>query len=147
MFFCCSIVAIKEPKDAKIFLLLSTIGHYSLFPLLFPSSLLLIKVLLHLIYTLYAFQSLSSLCPLLHSNCMLPLLSISESLYVLGLIPVFIYESVIHDLLGLNKVLPFLPLMLTSVYCAVGITYCWLHYYWYFMKQDVIVVEKKKKIK
>lgn len=138
-----SILAVTEAGDAKVFLLLSTVGHYSLFPLLFPPSLLAMKVLLLLTYTIYAFQSLSSLCPLLIGKCTLPLLNYGESLYVLGLIPLFIYDNVIHNGLGLNKSLPFLPLMLTSVYCSVGVIYCWLRYYVYFIRKNNLYVEKK----
>lgn len=122
-----------ESGDAKTFLVLSTIGHYSLLPLLFPKSLLLIKTFLFLIYTAYAFYSLSSLYPFQFCKCTLPLLNIFESSYLLGLIPLFFYENFIHSIIGLEEKLPFLPLMLTSVYCSLGVIYSWLKYYIYFM--------------
>jgi len=56
----------------------------------------------------------------------LPLLSIPETVYIAGLLPVEIYCQGLHHLLGFNRRLPFLPLMLTSVYCAVGVNYVWL---------------------
>nr|CAH7718180.1 unnamed protein product [Callosobruchus chinensis] len=59
-----TILSIMETADGKTFLFLSTVGHYSLFPLLFPASLLLIKVLLLLLYTVYAFHSLYKMYPL-----------------------------------------------------------------------------------
>ena len=59
----------------------------------------------------------------------LPLLSTLESLYVMGIVPLEVYNSFLHPLLGLTERLPFLPLMLTSVYCAVGVCYCWLRFY------------------
>jgi len=64
------------------------------------------------------------------SNTSLPLISMLESLYLLGIIPLELYNSVIHHMLGLSSRLPFIPLLLTSVYCAVGVTYCWLTFYW-----------------
>lgn len=79
------------------------------------------------------------------SKCALPLLSLCESIYVLGLIPIFIYESVLHDLFGLNKIFPFLPLMLISLYCSVGIIYCWINYYVYFLKKNP--EDNKRKLK
>lgn len=124
-----------EIGDAKVFLLLSTVGHYSLFPLLFPTSLITIKVLLLLTHTIYAFQSLYSLCPMIMVKSTLPLLNYGESLYVLGLLPLFFYDNVIHMALGLNKSLPFLPLMMTSVYCSVGVVYCWIRYYVHFLRK------------
>lgn len=122
-----------EVGDAKVFILLSTIGHYSLFPLLFPLSLLPIKVLLLVLHSTYVFQSLSSMYPLQICKYNLPLLNTFESIYILGLIPLFLYENVIHNMFTVLKIYTFLPLLLTSVYCAFGIIYCWIKYYIYFM--------------
>ncbi|XP_050498023.1 probable dolichyl pyrophosphate Glc1Man9GlcNAc2 alpha-1,3-glucosyltransferase isoform X1 [Diabrotica virgifera virgifera] len=146
-----SILSIINQRDAKVFLILSTVGHYSLFPLLFPSSLLLIKVLLLVLYALYSFHSLSKLYPSL-TPCIcsfsLPLLSIYESVYLLGLGAIFFYENAVHVALGLNSKLPFLPLMITSVYCAIGVIYCWLYYYYYFLRSrdEVSAVSNVKKV-
>lgn len=50
-----------------------------------------------------------------------------ECLYLWGLIPLELYCLVGHKLLfGQSNKLPFLPLLLTSVYCAAGNMYCWL---------------------
>ncbi|XP_066248706.1 dolichyl pyrophosphate Glc1Man9GlcNAc2 alpha-1,3-glucosyltransferase [Euwallacea similis] len=123
------ILSVLNQRDAKIFLMLATIGHYSLFPLLFPVSLIFVKILLLILYTSYAFYveykiHLASAC-----RYSLPLLNIAESLYLLGLTLVFFYENVIHKLSGLDSKLPFLPLMLTSFYCSLGVVYCWARYY------------------
>ena len=56
-------------------------------------------------------------------NTSLPLISMLESLYLLVIIPLELYNSVLHHVLGLSSRLPFIPLLLTSVYCAVGVTY------------------------
>ncbi|KAJ8916980.1 hypothetical protein NQ315_008380 [Exocentrus adspersus] len=138
-----SILSITRLTDARIFLILSTVGHYSLFPLLFPPSLLPVKVLLHLLYSLYAFHSLYKTYPLSICSYTLPLLNPLESLYILGLGIVFIYENVIHSLLGLKDQLPFLPLIFTSVYCSVGIMYSWIIYYIYFLKYNGVHVRTK----
>jgi len=60
----------------------------------------------------------------------LPLLSIPETVFIMGLLPLELYCQGLHRLFGLDRKLPFLPLMLTSVYCAVGVSYVWLkaHY-------------------
>ncbi|XP_056643004.1 probable dolichyl pyrophosphate Glc1Man9GlcNAc2 alpha-1,3-glucosyltransferase isoform X1 [Diorhabda sublineata] len=132
-----SILSILNPTDAKIFLILSTVGHYSLFPLLFPPSLLLIKVLLLLLFTLYSFHSIPKLYVTIPSiKCKLAFLNLWEICYLLGLVLVFLYENVIHFFLGLNSKYPFLPLMITSVYCAIGVMYCWIYYYIHFLKCD-----------
>uniref|UniRef100_A0A673W6F4 Alpha-1,3-glucosyltransferase n=1 Tax=Salmo trutta TaxID=8032 RepID=A0A673W6F4_SALTR len=56
-----SILAVESREDAGIFLMLTTTGHYSLFPLLFTAAELPIKVLLMLLFTLYSFTSLKKL--------------------------------------------------------------------------------------
>ena len=50
-----------------------------------------------------------------------------ETLYLWGLVPLELYCLVGHTVLfGHSNKLPFLPLLLTSVYCAAGNMYCWL---------------------
>ncbi|KAL1509911.1 hypothetical protein ABEB36_004575 [Hypothenemus hampei] len=131
------ILSVLNQKDAKIFLILSTLGHYSLFPLLYPASLTFVKVLVLLLYACYAFYSLQKIHQVNKSNCSytLPLLHFIETVYLLGLVAVFLYENLIHKLLGFEKKFPFLPLMFTSFYCSLGVIYCWAKYYLYFLKK------------
>lgn len=63
----------------------------------------------------------------------LPMLGHLETLYIYGLICLCVYETGIHSSLGFDKTLPFLPLMLTSVYCSLGVFYFWICYYYYFL--------------
>lgn len=128
-----SVLSVIEVGDAKVFVFLCTVGHYSLFPLLYPASLLAIKVLLLVLHSTYIFYSLSSLYPLQICRFNLPLLNMLESLYLCGLVPLFVYDNFVHYFLGLSERLPFLPLMLTSVYCSLGVIYCWFKYYLYFL--------------
>jgi alpha-1,3-glucosyltransferase len=128
-----SFMAVIWKKEAQMYVLLATVGHYSLFPLLYTAFELPIKVLLLLLHSSYAFLNLASLFDIKKCSLCLPLLSGLESAYLLGLIPLFVFENVAHPLLGLEKRLPFLPLMLTSVYCGVGVLYFWLKYYWHFL--------------
>ncbi|XP_046563377.1 probable dolichyl pyrophosphate Glc1Man9GlcNAc2 alpha-1,3-glucosyltransferase [Haliotis rubra] len=124
------LLSIERKKEAQIFLILSTIGGYSLFPLLFTQFETPIKILLLALYSFYAFTSLGRIHGIPARPTALPLLSNLESLYLLGIIPLEIYNSIGHPALGLSQRLPFIPLLLTSVYCAIGVTYCWLRFYW-----------------
>lgn len=63
------------------------------------------------------------------------LLRLHEWLYVIPLPLVTIYEVVLHKLF-LGEKLPFLPLAFTSIYCAIGITYCWILYYYIYLQND-----------
>ncbi|CAH0558948.1 unnamed protein product [Brassicogethes aeneus] len=142
-----SILSIMEARDANIFLILSVVGHFSLFPLLYPGSLLIIKVILLLLHSIYSFHSLYKMYPLTICKYSLPLLNHIESMYLLGLNLVFLYENVLHQLLGLSNKLPFLPLMITSVYCSIGIIYCWVKLYINFFKKSNLNSKIKTKVK
>ncbi|KAF4523091.1 hypothetical protein B566_EDAN003103 [Ephemera danica] len=129
-----SILSVVWKKEARSYLLLSTLGHYSLTPLIFTPFEMPLKALLVASHATYAFLQLHQMFNVQgYNRRRLPLLSCIETLYILGLIPLFLYENVIHNLLWFSQNLPFLPLMLTSVYCAAGIFYCWCRYYWHFL--------------
>lgn len=126
--------------DGKLFLIISTVGHYSLFPLLYPKYLLAIKVFMLLTHCSIAFGNIPALYvnPKIKASkkrrvLRLPMLGHLETLYIYGLICLCVYEFGIHTALGLDKTLPFLPLMLTSVYCSFGVFYFWICYYYYFL--------------
>ncbi|XP_042880305.1 probable dolichyl pyrophosphate Glc1Man9GlcNAc2 alpha-1,3-glucosyltransferase [Penaeus japonicus] len=126
------LLCLQKKMEAQIFIIMSVVGHFSLFPLLFTHHETPIKVtalLLHAIFTGYTL--LNYWLPGKNTGLIprIPLCSIAETTYLLGLVNIFLYQQVGHQLLGLQEKMPFLPLMLISVYCGVGVTYCWLKYY------------------
>lgn len=113
---------------SKYFFILNTIGTYSIFPLLKEEAETPVKVLFLLIYTFYTFGALSSY----HSNLKrsFKLLNLLEVAYLVGLVFIQIYTSFCETLfLNFHERLPFLYLLLTSVYCAVGVLFIWLRCY------------------
>ncbi|XP_062370038.1 probable dolichyl pyrophosphate Glc1Man9GlcNAc2 alpha-1,3-glucosyltransferase isoform X2 [Cinclus cinclus] len=119
-----SLLSIQRAKDAGIYLILATTGHFSLFPLLFTPPELPIKILLMLLFTVYSFSSLKSLF-----RREKPLLNWLETIYLIQLVPLEIFCEIIFPLTPWKQHFPFIPLLLTSVYCALGITYAWLKLY------------------
>lgn len=126
-----SVVAVERVEDARAFLFLSIVSTYSLFPLLFEAKEYPIKVTLLLLYALVMWLSFSEFFDAkveetsegnLAGNS---LVSSLEGVYLGGLVVVEIYGQCLHPFL-FGSSLPFLPLMLTSVYCAVGMVYFWL---------------------
>ncbi|XP_075888181.1 dolichyl pyrophosphate Glc1Man9GlcNAc2 alpha-1,3-glucosyltransferase isoform X2 [Nelusetta ayraudi] len=118
-----SILAVQSREDAGIYLVLTTTGHYSLFPLVFTAAELPIKVLLMLIFVIFSFTALRKL----HSQG--SLLHPLESVYLLGLAPVAVACEVVFPLSPWQQKLPFLPLLVTSVYCSLGVCYSFLRMY------------------
>uniref|UniRef100_A0A8C5P1T9 Alpha-1,3-glucosyltransferase n=1 Tax=Jaculus jaculus TaxID=51337 RepID=A0A8C5P1T9_JACJA len=119
-----SLLSVEKAGDASIFLILTTTGHYSLFPLLFTAPELPIKILLMLLFTIYSISSLKTLF-----RKEKPLFNWMETFYLLGLGPLEVCCEFIFPLTSWKVKFPFLPLLLTSVYCALGIAYAWLRLY------------------
>ncbi|XP_048216386.1 probable dolichyl pyrophosphate Glc1Man9GlcNAc2 alpha-1,3-glucosyltransferase isoform X2 [Perognathus longimembris pacificus] len=116
-----SLLSVEKAGDASIFLILTTTGHYSLFPLLFTAPELPIKILLMLLFTIYSVFSLKTLFRKEKA-----LLNWTETLYLLGLVPLEVCCELLFPLTSWKLKYPFVPLLLTSGYCAVGIAYAWL---------------------
>ncbi|CAH2269261.1 jg19216 [Pararge aegeria aegeria] len=127
-----SYLSVLGKMDARFYTFMSVVGHYSLFPLLYPKKLLQIKIFLLLTHLCIVFYYL----PILYEPktklsrksafLLVPRLTALQILYLCGLIGLCFYENVLHIFLGLDKTLPFLPLMITSVYCALGVFYFWV---------------------
>lgn len=117
--FYCRILSITSGVAAKETLFLSIVGIYSLFPLLHPVNLLFVKLTLYLSYVLLQLVTFRSLFNIRFN--------VLERVYCLGFIPLFVYTELVHRHLpwAVDR-LPFLPLLLTSVYCALGVFYFWL---------------------
>lgn len=100
-----------------VFALISVSGLFSLFPLLFKPEELLLKVLILVLYVMFIYGSLD----IRHEWY--------EKMYLYMSSLVFIYTELIHYVVFGGK-LEFLPLMMMSVYTAIGILYgfCRLYY-------------------
>ncbi|KAM6172763.1 dolichyl pyrophosphate Glc1Man9GlcNAc2 alpha-1,3-glucosyltransferase isoform 10-T10 [Erethizon dorsatum] len=118
------LLSVEKAGDASIFLILTTTGHYSLFPLLFTTPELPIKILLMLLFTIY---SISSLMMLFRKEK--PLFNWMETFYLLGLAPLEVCCEFVFPFTSWRLKYPFIPLLMTSVYCAVGVTYAWFRLY------------------
>lgn len=143
-----SLLLTQNSTDAKQTLFLSVVANYSLFPLLFTANLLVIKSSLFLLYTIILVFGIHSLNL---TNGRRFILSWLELFYVVGLFGIFVYEICIQYVFKLDSKLPFLPLLLTSVYCSIGVIYFWLSFYINFLLSrnscDPQTKIAKKKIK
>ncbi|KAM9219925.1 dolichyl pyrophosphate Glc1Man9GlcNAc2 alpha-1,3-glucosyltransferase isoform 9-T10 [Dugong dugon] len=133
------LLSVGKAGDASIFLILTTTGHYSLFPLLFTAPELLIKILLMLLFTIYSISSLKTLF-----RKEKPLFNWMETSYLLGLGPLEVCCEFIFPFTSWKLKYPFIPLLLTSVYCAVGITYAWFKLYISVLTDPFVLKTKKQ---
>lgn len=131
------VLTFHDKSEASSSLFVSFFGLYSLTPLLFTSELVLVKLSLYVLYiafNLYAYKKLYDF----------NLLRLHERLYCSGLILLPLYEHIIQNILNFHLKLPFLPLMITSVYCSVGMTYFWIKFYCEYLSLSNDVKEMKK---
>ncbi|XP_055333216.1 probable dolichyl pyrophosphate Glc1Man9GlcNAc2 alpha-1,3-glucosyltransferase [Paramacrobiotus metropolitanus] len=120
-------LAINNNKDAKIYLILTTAGYFGLHPLLFTAPEVSLKYMMLFLYGYVLFRLLKDRFPLSQSAwSVFPLLNAAESLYILGFFAVALYGECIHFVLHLDRNLPFLPLMITSAYSALGVVYAYV---------------------
>ncbi|CAK9818052.1 Probable dolichyl pyrophosphate Glc1Man9GlcNAc2 alpha-1,3-glucosyltransferase [Anthophora plagiata] len=131
------VLAVIDRNDARVFLLLSSAGHTALLPLLYPSNLVPLKILLLLVYMIVSIL-------LLTRNFKEYLLYSHEYVYVTILPVLTVYETIFHKLIFGDK-LPFLPLAITSVYCAIGVIYSWIVYYYMFLRNQNDFNNQKEK--
>ncbi|RKO92977.1 glycosyl transferase [Blyttiomyces helicus] len=117
-----SVISVKSQRHAQAFYVLSCAGYVSLFPLLFKVTESVTKVVIVALYSILARHVLAA-----PTN---PTLSLGflERSYLWGLVVVELYAEVGHSLLFPNR-LEFLPLMLVSVYCAIGVLWGWIRLY------------------
>lgn len=138
-----SVLAIADHEEATATWFLTFVANYSLFPLLYTPELTPLKTILFILYqSLVLFGYVR-----IHKQFTQ---SILESLYLLGFFAVFVYEHIFHEyVFHLQEKLPFLPLLMVSFYCSIGVTYFWLKYYYKFLtaKCEVKNIPMKKKMK
>ncbi|GAB4862007.1 hypothetical protein Ancab_037261 [Ancistrocladus abbreviatus] len=144
-----AIVAVDSRNDASHYFMLSIVSCYSLFPLLFEAREYPVKVLLLLLHSILAWHGFCSQFSGMamveaatflqkgntESRSKSSSVAVSkdgkfsigwiERAYLLGLVAVEIWGQFLHPVFLKDK-LPFLPLMLISVYCAFGMMYSWI---------------------
>lgn len=103
---------------ARLLILLTSAGHYALLPLLHAPAEWAVARLVTLTY-------LCTLMLVLRSRLGMSIaeLRVWEMGYLVGFVPLDVFCSFAHPLV-LAPRMAFLPLMITSVYCALGVMYC-----------------------
>ncbi|KAF9426977.1 glycosyl transferase [Podila epigama] len=134
---------VLTPQDVRSFMIVSLAGYIGLWPLFFTRQETIIKVLITSIWFVVVGTALDQCIPKASKKgpssflvdqvassgkSLLRHFTLLERLYIVGCIPVQVYVNIVHELLFGQEQLAFLPLMITSVYAAVGVVYGWLLY-------------------
>nr|CAG4640893.1 EOG090X06YP [Eulimnadia texana] len=113
-----SLLAVLDAEDCRLYLLLSITGHVSLLPLLFTQFENVLKIFMVLLFSLASYAYLATL---FRNSGRSVNFSRLELCYLLGLIPVALFECLSHAIAFSHW--QFLPLLGMSVYCAMGVVY------------------------
>lgn len=110
-------------RSMRWFFFLSVVGSYSLFPLLFKLPEAPVRNAILAVYVIFLLVISRSFQGDLKIG-----ISSLEMLYLLGLAGLeLVTLSFEHKALAtFASRYPFVPLMLTSIYCALGVTYAWI---------------------
>lgn len=127
------------PSEMTSSLFLSIFGLYSLTPLLFSKELALIKLSLYVAYIMFNYFVFK------RSQNSNTKLKFYENLYNVGIVVLPLYEFFVQYILRLDQKLQFMPLMLTSVYCGIGMVYFWMKYYLEYLCEANDRTKKKTK--
>ena len=124
-----TVLSVKSKENARLFLRLSTVGHFGLLPLLYKSTELGMKVCLnvsYLVWCLYLFQGIfhqsNENNPSRRGE---PLVTMWDKIGLILMSVLLVFGEIVHRLTQIEK-LEFLPLMLVSIFCAVGLLSCWI---------------------
>ncbi|KAK0404086.1 hypothetical protein QR680_017282 [Steinernema hermaphroditum] len=118
-----TVLALKDYRYVSCFVLLCVSGYTSILPLFFTPLESCFK---------YAFLSFVIL---LHISLLMSTLKIASSavvpfldrLYIAGLVATEIYKCTLHEVIFRGS-MPFLPIMVTSIYCAVGVSLAYVRF-------------------
>ncbi|KAH7887844.1 glycosyltransferase family 57 protein, partial [Phlebopus sp. FC_14] len=130
-----SLLAADDYASFKTFLIASTAGIFSLFPLLFTPAETLIKILYSLVWGAMVIRPLYKQIYEFPSSFTQVLLEHLENIYLNGFVLLQAFVLLFPVLTRDKPDVEFLPLLMTSVYCATGLM-------WAFMRLSVIYLRK-----
>ena len=108
---------------ARLFLRMSTVGHFGLMPLLYEPAELFVKVLLNGCYLALGIWILEGV----HGKQRKAnLLQGCDQVGLAMMVFLVAYAEGFHTILFGADTLEFLPLMMISFFCAIGMVYCWI---------------------
>jgi alpha-1,3-glucosyltransferase len=124
-----ALIALDSVAAARTYFFIATVGHFALFPLLFRPEETPLKAILLCTHSYLAFHLLS-LRSRTHGVrrariALRTIITSMEETFLYGLVVVELFVLLWHPFF-IAPALPFLPLLVVSVYCAIGMVWGWL---------------------
>lgn len=141
-----SLLAGERHSYFRTFTIASVAGIFSLFPLLFTPAETIIKVVYSILWCILVLSPLSKQLYEFPSGVIAVATDILERAYLYGFIFLQVFVSLYSVLTktraqagdtaaeSLSK-LEFLPLMVTSIYCAIGVIWAFLRFSWLYLTE------------
>ena len=122
-----TLLATNSRHTARLFIRTCIFGLFGILPLLFRTEELLFKVTLYITWMVGTIYGLERIHYDDSGGTQRTVLSIVDMMSCVILACVLIFMEIIHPILFMpSGRLEFLPLMITSVICAIGLVWCWM---------------------
>ena len=124
-----TLLSTQSRRDAQLYLRTCVLGHFGLLPLLYRPVELALKTFSYVAFLAAIVWALKSnvVSDSGSSQGKSSLTNIWDRAGLLMLSVVFSFMEIIHRMfLSANERLEFLPLLMTSISCAVGLIICWI---------------------
>ncbi|THV08661.1 glucosyltransferase [Dendrothele bispora CBS 962.96] len=142
-----SLLAAERQAYFRTFILASVAGIFSLFPLLFTPAESIIKVLYSFLWLTFVYTALSKRVYEFPKSLSYVILDMVEKIYLTGfvflqlfvmLFPILSARSkhAVEEIASTDDSMAFLPLMVTSVYCAVGIVWGFIRLMFVYLNEE-----------
>ncbi|RIB29497.1 Glycosyltransferase Family 57 protein [Gigaspora rosea] len=128
------LIATESLEHFRTFVILSISGLFSLFPLLFKSTEAIIKISICVLWMVLTCLGLSQTLSTKSESKTTPkpvkstFVYLLENVYIVGFVILQFFTGVVHQIAFSDGKFQFLPLLATSVYCAIGIVYSWVRF-------------------
>ncbi|KAI5893739.1 glycosyltransferase family 57 protein [Schizophyllum commune H4-8] len=134
-----SLLAAERQAYFRTFLIASVAGIFSLFPLLFTPTESVIEVVYSIAWLALVYLPLSRRVYEFPKSIFYVILDTLEKMYLAGFIPLQLFVTLYPVWLSRRESsggMEFLPLMLTSVYCAVGLVHAFVRLAYVYVNEE-----------
>lgn len=122
----CTLLATNSRHTARLYLRMCMFGLFGLLPLLFRTEELMLKVALYITWMCGAIYALEHIY-YDHRGGGRTVLTKVDIISFVTLACLLLFMEIIHPIYFMpSGKLEFLPLMATSVICAIGLVWCWV---------------------